>query len=207
MMQASPTNICRRRRSNRQSANRITVAGVVSGRSGYNIAELLIAITAIASLSVLAMTVISMLITAEQNSAESMWIDRTVANFAADLRDDAHRAIDVDVIAGDGDNVSQIAFVLPTDLRVTYECTKNRVIRRQLKNGTSEHTERYPLAFGTSWFETPGEDGLITWTHVREIPRVGGFSESNSEIATPTQTYRILATVGLHRYLATEENR
>ena len=104
----------------------------VRTRMGFTIIEILLTVSAISALSVLTITVICLLTSAEQHAAESLFIDLTVANLAADLRDDAHRAVRLEAAPPDGDGrVTSITLVQPGNTRVTYECTTVGVIRRQ----------------------------------------------------------------------------
>jgi hypothetical protein len=169
-------------------------------RRGFNLAELLFVIAAISGLTVLVTTVIASLITAEQHAAEALWVELTVSSFAGDLRQDAHQAVSVEVEADAANPASEatsVTFVLPQQTRVTYECTSDGVIRRQTGPDSSEALETYRLALGRSMFIPPGEEGLLRWMHVRDIPSIGGFTQSGPEAKSPQRTFHVVAAVGL----------
>lgn len=183
---------------------RSTKARTRSHRRGFNLAELLFVIAAISGLTVLVTTVIASLITAEQHAAEALWVELTVSSFAADVRQDAHQAMDVEFeveveadAANPANQVTSVTFVLPQQTRVTYECTSDGVIRRQTRPDSSEALETYRLALGRSMFLPPGEDGLLTWMHVRDVPSIGGFTQSGPEAKSPQRTFHVVAAVGL----------
>jgi hypothetical protein len=170
-------------------------------RRGFNLAELLFVTAAISGLTVLVMTVIASLITAEQHAAEALWVELTVSSFAADLRQDAHQAVDVEVdadAANAANEVTALTLVLPEQTRVTYECTSEGVTRRQTRGEGPEAVETYRLALGSSSFRAPGEDGLLRWVHVRDIPSIGGFTQTTQDATPPQRTFHVVAAVGIH---------
>jgi Tfp pilus assembly protein FimT len=176
-------------------------------RAGFNLAELLFVLAAVSGLTVLVMVVIGSLITAEQHAAEALWIDLTVSGLAADLRQDAHQSVQVEVEsdAANGVSESSVTFVLPEQTRVTYECTSDGVSRRQTLSNGIEAVETYRLALGMSRFLPPDEDGLLTWVHVRDIPSIGGFAQSMPDGKSPQRTFHVVAAVGLHNDPAGED--
>lgn len=175
-------------------------------RRGFNLAELLFVISAISALTVLVMTVIGLLITAEQHAAEALWIDLTVSSFATDLRQDAHQALELEAAADEQGRTARVSFLLPEATRVTYECTSEGVVRRQTRDGEPEATETYRLALGSSTFRPGGEDGLLIWTHLREIPSIGGFGQPPADSGSVQRTFHVQTVVGLHAGNAGEEN-
>lgn len=168
------------------------------GRCGFNIAELLFAITAVSALSVLAMTVVAMLMTAEQRSAEGLWVDATLANLAADLREDAHRATAFNVTPDADGRITQLTLVQPDEVHVIYRCTAAGVDRLTEVTGTRQAVETYRLAFGTSWFETHADEDVITWRHTRELPGIAGPEASAPSDAAPRRADAISAAIGLY---------
>lgn len=175
-------------------------------RPGFNLPELLFAVSATSALSVIVMTVVGLLVTAEQRAAEALWIDVTVSSLAADLREDAHQAITVEAEADGEGHASAVTLLLPQQTRVSYECTPEGVVRRHSREGEPEARETYRLALGSSTFLPPGEDGLLKWTHVRAVPSVGGFSESPSGDGAASRVFHVHAAVGVHSTAARKEN-
>jgi competence protein ComGF len=175
-----------------------------SHRRGFNLAELLFVIAAISGLSVVVMTVVGLLITAEQHAAEDLWVDVTISSLACDLRQDAHQAHDLEAVVDEQGHSSNVTLLLPGETRVTYECTAEGVTRREAREGGPIAIEIYRLALGTSTFHPPGDDGLLRWSHVRAIPNIGGFSESTATNGAVLREFNVFSAVGLHADMAKE---
>lgn len=164
---------------------------------GFTVTELLIAITSISVLSVLAMTVAGLLMTAEHHSAEELWIDSTIAALAADLRTDAHSTRQVAIGPADAANKSTCTFSQSDDSRISYECADGSVVRRVLEQGTIASAETYRLPFGQSWFELANDGRILTWQHVRAVSTIGGYATPEQGETVPERRYYILAAIGI----------
>jgi hypothetical protein len=157
---------------------------------------LLFATTAITGLSILAMTVVGMLVSAEQHSAEALWIDSRIASLGDTLRTDAHLALRVEPGDPSGNRMQTLTLVHPHDVRISYECTDEGVVRRESNLDGHVSTETFRLPFGESWFEPLREERLVEFVHARAIPTIGGFSSADREAVQ--RNWRLIAMVGLH---------
>ena len=176
---------------------------VSSNRRGFTMVELLISVTTLVGLSILVMTVIALLITAEQSSTETLFVEQTIANLADDLRQDAHqsRSLQTDNEAG-LDRVDIITLFHNDGHRIIYECTANSVERTSMDGKDITSTEDYRLPFGTSWF-TVVDERLVSWHHDRLRPAVGGLSQPDAADVSARDTYQVDAALGIG--LADEE--
>ncbi|MGE0378200.1 MAG: hypothetical protein AB7Q45_22545, partial [Planctomycetaceae bacterium] len=125
----------------------------------------MIASTLLTVLTTAGVTVLLLLMSAEQRAAEAVLVERTISDFAAELRRDAHEAADVQA---DGD--SRLILTGDDDREVTYECAGDGVWRREQSGGEAVRQEKVHLPVGTSRFELMAERRLIVWRHERESP-------------------------------------
>ncbi|MGE4002932.1 MAG: hypothetical protein AB7I48_22280 [Planctomycetaceae bacterium] len=165
-------------------------------RRGISIAEVVIASTLLTVLTTAGVTVLLLLMSAEQRAAEAVLVERTISDFAAELRRDAHEAADVQA---DGD--SRLILTGDDDREVTYECAGDGVWRREQSGGEAVRQEKFHLPFGTSRFELMAERRLIVWRHEREIPVTMSLAEPTVGTEQPRRMFRIDAAVGFSRGL------
>jgi len=168
-----------------------------SNRRGFSIAELMFAITAVSGLSVLALTIVGLLMTAEQHSAESLWINVRISDLANDLRSDAHRATTVRYGAEEAGRVADVTLGFPEGADITYTCASDGVTRIEAADGDETSTQQYRLSFGESWFEK-AQDGILRWNHTREVPSVGGYTQPDAQDTTARRIFTVNAAIGLH---------
>lgn len=168
-----------------------------SARRGFSISELLFAVTAVSGLSVLTITVIGLLVSAEQHSAEALWVSATISDLANDLRTDAHQATEVRYADPQEGHILQVTFVPADGRELTYSCSAEGVTRIQGAGPDIESRQFYRLAFGESWFDSV-QNGILRWNHVRDVPGIGGYSEPQGEDTTARRHYAVNAAVGLH---------
>ncbi|MCA9075146.1 MAG: hypothetical protein KDA93_08940 [Planctomycetaceae bacterium] len=156
-------------------------------RRGITITEVVIAASGVSVLSVLGITVICLLMTAEQRAMESIVIDRSISELAHDLRQDAHSATTATL----SDDQATLSLVLPGDETVNYTCTDDAVTRTD----TTDRRDEFALPFGHSRFSKPESDRLITFWHEREPQQDMSLSENSSNLKETERTYRIDAAL------------
>lgn len=159
----------------------------VQCRPGMSIAEVVIAATGVSVLAGLGVTIVCLLMTAEQRTMESIVIERTIGDFAHEFRQDAHRASAVTL----NDDQTTLSLQLSGDETVTYACTDDAVTR----TGATERREEFRLPFGQSSFSLSERDLLITWRHEREPQQEMSLSESPSRLKETPKVYRINAAL------------
>ncbi len=156
-------------------------------RRGISIAEVVIAASSVSVLSVIGITVVCLLMTAEQRAMESIVIERTIGELADELRQDAHLARGATL----NDAHTSLTLHLPDGSSVTYLCTDDSVHR----SDATERQEQFHLPFGQSRFELTFAERLIVWRHEREPVLDMSLSEPSTEIKTPRRMYRIDAAL------------
>ncbi len=162
-------------------------------RWGVTLIETLFATTGVAALSVVGLTSICLLMSAEQQSAESLWVERTIASLADQLRADAHAAQQVDLTAVTDDEAGACTWAFTGGRRAEYSCVSDGVIRRELRGDEVLATERFHLPFGRSWFSRPARavTAGIGWHHERDLALTAGTLEGVPEEDRPHIFYRI----------------
>lgn len=168
---------------------RLQIVRSCRSRRGLSVAEATIAATILSSLTVAGMTVVCLLMTAEQRTAESVVVERTIAALADELRRDARGATVAERI-----ETNRVSLQLSNDTQAIYECTDDGVWRREQLGDRITRQEKFHLPFGDSRFE-PVEEGLIVWIHEREIPTTAGFAEPSATSDQPQRAYRVEAAV------------
>lgn len=180
---------------------------VPARRSGFSLIEVLIATTGLAALSVVCVTTICLLMTAQQQGAETFRIDLTLSDLADQLRSDAHTTSSVEWGAPVDDRIREAALTLTDGTLVTYRCQEDGVTRERQHGDQIISREEYHLPFGNSWFESDSQR-LIVWRHERSAAMTAGASEPSGN-DRPRRTYRVEAAIGLHenRRAGSESNR
>ncbi len=156
-------------------------------RRGISVAEVIIAATGVSVLSVIGITTVCLLMTAEQRAMESIVVDRTIGELADELRQDAHTSILADVNE-DGTTLN-LQQVNETD--ITYTCTDDGIHR----SDGAERNEDFHLPFGKSRFELSVSGRLVTCRHEREPTLDMSLSKPSPSTDQPRRTYRIDAAL------------
>ena len=158
-------------------------------RQGFSVAEVLIAATGVSVLSVLSITLICLLMTAEQRTMESIVIERTISELAHELRQDAHLASTVAL----SDDQLTLTLQLADNASVTYSCSVDAVSR----SNASGHGEAFSLPFGESKFSLSDSEQLITFRHERQPAQDMSLSESPTAAEESGHIYRIDAALSV----------
>ncbi len=170
-------------------------------RRGMTLIETLFATTGTVLLSIIGLTSACLLMTAQQQSAESLWVERTISSLADQLRADAHAATQFALTDDENGLFAVCTWLLPEDTQVTYTCASDGVVREEVHGSETPIVERFHLPFGRSWFERPaGEElSLITWRHEREIPMTAGTLDTADDAERPVKQYRVDVLPALHQ--------
>ncbi|MCA9112417.1 MAG: hypothetical protein KDA52_20850 [Planctomycetaceae bacterium] len=156
-------------------------------RSGISVAEVVIAATGVSVLSVIGITTVCLLMTAEQRAMESIVVDRTIAELADELRQDAHTSLSAEI----NDDGTELNLRQASETLITYACTSDGIHR----SDATERNEDFHLPFGQSRFELSETGRLITCRHERDPTLEMSFFEPNETTAQPRRKYRIDAAL------------
>lgn len=168
----------------------------LSSPCGISIAEVIIATSVLSVLATTGVTVVLLLMTAEQRAAESVLVERTIADLGDELRRDAHAAAAAE-LAGE----ARVVLTGEAGERVSYECTGDGVWRREESGESPVRREKFHLPFGASRFELVEGGRLVVWRHEREVPVTMSLAEPTVGTDPPRRVFRIDAAVGLRRGL------
>ncbi len=169
-------------------------------RLGFTVVEVTIAAVVLSVLTVTGITVVLLLMTAEQRAAESLVVERSIAALADELRRDAHAATTAELTGEEAASPTTLSLWFADDSQATYECTDDGVWRREQRGDMVARREKFHLPFGTSWFE-PLDGGtldggrLVVWRHEREIPVTMSLAEPSATSDQPRRAFRIEAAL------------